>query len=117
MFFATLVAYYHPKPGILLILAFDMVLAGCFVPLLLGIYWKKANSRAAFISIIAGALLRVVLYYTIPETYSGLDTILTPIIIGLLFIFISIQTQDISKPKFDMIDYVPDEKDLIKGAY
>ena len=117
MFFAALVAYYHPKPGILLILAFDMVLAGCFVPLLLGIYWKKANSRAAFISIIAGALLRIVLYYTIPENYSGLDTILTPIIIGLLFIFISIRTQDISKPKFDMIDYVPDEKDLIKGAY
>ena len=117
MVIASVVAYYHPRPGVLLILAFDMVLAGCFVPLFLGIYWKKANSIAAFIAIIFGALLRIILFYFIPETYSGLDTILTPIVVGILFVIISIKTQHISKPKFDMIDYVPNENDLIKGAY
>ena len=58
-----------------------------------------------------------VLFFIIPDTYSGLDTILTPIVVGLLFIIISIKTQHISKPKFDMIDYIPNENDIIKGAY
>ena len=117
MCFAILVAYFHPKPGVLLILAFDIVLAGCFIPLVLGIYWKKANSIAAFIGIIAGAVLRITLFFIIPESYSGLDTILTPILVATIFVFISNKTQHISKPKFDMINYVPDEGELIKGTY
>ena len=117
MIFATTVAYFHPKPGILLILAFDIVLAGCFVPLFLGIYWKKANSIAAITSIICGALLRIILYLLIPESLRGLDTILTPIIICILFIVVSKNTQNISKPKFEIINYVPDEEELIRGAY
>ena len=80
MAFASTIAYYHPKPGILLILAFDIVLAGCFVPLVLGIYWKKANSIAALSSIILGAVLRLTLYVMIPESLNGLDTLLTPLL-------------------------------------
>ena len=117
MAFASTIAYYHPKPGILLILAFDIVLAGCFVPLVLGIYWKKANAIAALSSIILGAVLRLTLYVMIPESLTGLDTLLTPLIMLLLFIIISLKTQNISKPKFEMIDYIPDEEELIKGTY
>ena len=117
MVLASTIAYYHPKPGILLILAFDIVLAGCFVPLLLGIYWKKANTIAAITSIIFGAILRLTLFLIIPDSLSGLDTLLTPLIILFLFIIISLKTQNISKPKFEMINYVPREEELIKGAY
>ena len=117
MVFASTIAYYHPKPGILLILAFDIVLAGCFVPLLLGIYWKKANTIAAISSIIFGAILRLTLYLIIPDSLRGLDTLLTPLIIFFLFIIISLKTQNISKPKFGMIDYIPREEELIRGAY
>jgi Na+/proline symporter len=38
------VAYFRPEPGILLVVAFDIVFAGCVVPLFLGVYWSKANS-------------------------------------------------------------------------
>ena len=117
MVFASTIAYYHPKPGILLILAFDIVLAGCFVPLLLGIYWKKANTIAAISSVIFGAILRLTLYLIIPDSLRGLDTLLTPLIIFFLFIIISLKTQHISKPKFEMIDYIPREEELIRGAY
>ena len=117
MAFASTIAYYHPKPGILLILAFDIVLAGCFVPLVLGIYWKKANAIAALSSIILGAVLRLTLYVMIPESLNGLDTLLTPLIMLFFFIIISLKTQNISKPKFEMIDYIPDEEELIKGTY
>ena len=117
MVLAIIIAYYHPKPGILLILAFDIVLAGCFVPLLLGIYWKKANTIAAITSIIFGAILRLTLFLIIPDSLSGLDTLLNPLIILFLFIIISLKTQNISKPKFEMINYVPREEELIKGTY
>ena len=117
MVLASTIAYYHPKPGSLLILAFDIVLAGCFVPLLLGIYWKKANTIAAISSIIFGAILRLTLYLIIPDSLRGLDTLLTPLIIFFLFIIISLKTQNISKPKFGMIDYIPREEELIRGAY
>jgi Na+/proline symporter len=117
MVLASTIAYYHPKPGSLLILAFDIVLAGCFVPLLLGIYWKKANTIAAISSVIFGAILRLTLYLIIPDSLRGLDTLLTPLIIFFLFIIISLKTQHISKPKFEMIDYIPREEELIRGAY
>lgn len=117
MVLASTIAYYHPKPGSLLILAFDIVLAGCFVPLLLGIYWKKANTIAAISSVIFGAILRLTLYLIIPDSLRGLDTLLTPLIIFFLFIIISLKTQHISKPKFEMIDYIPSEEELIRGAY
>ena len=80
-------------------------------------YWKKANSIAAITSIICGALLRLILFLIVPESLSGLDTILTPIFIFILFIVISNNTQNISKPKFEIINYVPDEEELIRGAY
>ena len=117
MVLASTIAYYHPKPGSLLILAFDIVLAGCFVPLLLGIYWKKANTIAAISSVIFGAILRLTLYLIIPDSLRGLDTLLTPLIIFFLFIIIYLKTQHISKPKFEMIDYIPSEEELIRGAY
>ena len=41
------VAYVRPEPGILLIVAFDIVLAGCVVPLFAGVYWPKANAAGA----------------------------------------------------------------------
>jgi len=41
---AALLAFVRPEPGILLIVAFDIVLAGCVVPLFAGVYWPKATS-------------------------------------------------------------------------
>ena len=55
-----------PRPGIYLILAFDIVFAGLWAPLTLGLFWKKANWPAAIASI-AGRVhpkIGIVLYYS-----------------------------------------------------
>ena len=39
-----------PRPGIYLILAFDIVFAGAWAPLTLGLFWRKSNLPAALSS-------------------------------------------------------------------
>lgn len=34
-----------PRPGVYLILAFDIVFAGCFVPLVMGTFWKNQHPK------------------------------------------------------------------------
>ena len=114
---AVAFAYAIPQPGILLILAFDVVLAGCFVPLLLGIYWRKANAAAAISSIVIGAISRITLHFTIPTEWAGFDTLIPPVISLLTFVSVTLATQQISKPKSKAFEYIPTEKELVKGQY
>jgi len=114
---AIVFAYVRPEPGGLLILAFDVVLAGCFVPLTLGIYWRKSNSLAAISSILAGAAVRLMLYYLIPKHLSGLDTLIPPVLTLCLFIIVALCTQRISPPKADAFRYIPTESELVEGKY
>jgi solute:Na+ symporter, SSS family len=90
---AVIVAILRPAPGALLTLAFDVVFAGCLVPLTLGIYWKKANARAAFWSIAIPSVLRVVLHFVIPKPWAGLDTLIPPVVSLVIFVALSIETQ------------------------
>ena len=57
-----------PQTGILLVLAFDLMLAGLFVPFALGMYWEKANTAAALAAIAAGFITRI-------GTFVGKETI------------------------------------------
>ena len=120
---AVLFAYMYPSPGTLLILAFDVVLAGCFVPLFLGIFWKKSNTPAAIASIVVGAGLRLLFGYLmtipdlIPVSWAGLDTLIPPVVTLVLFVTVALATQKISKPKSDAFDYVPTDEELVKGIY
>ncbi len=50
-------AWLKPQPGTYLVLAFDIVLAGALVPLVLGLFWKKANTPAALSTMIVGSVL------------------------------------------------------------
>ncbi len=112
---AVTFAYIWPEPGTLLILAFDIVLAGCFVPLCLGIYWKKANTLGAIASIISGAVIRMTLFFVIPENLAGLDTLLSPLFSGAIFVVVSLATQKISPPLSEAINYVPTDEELVTG--
>lgn len=87
--FAVWFAIIRPEPGILLILAFDVVFAGCLVPLIFGLYWKKATTAAAVWSIILGTSSRLILHFTIPENLAGLDTLIPPIISLIVFVSIA----------------------------
>ncbi|MEZ5357001.1 MAG: hypothetical protein R2762_30540 [Bryobacteraceae bacterium] len=82
---AALVAWIRPEPGILLVVAFDIVFAGCVVPLFLGVYWKKANSAAAIAAIVCGTAVRLLAYFITPDAWSGLDTLIPPLISGIVF--------------------------------
>lgn len=75
---ATLLAIAHPTPGALLVLAFDAVFAGCLVPLVAGIYWKKANAVAAFWAILIPSLLRLFFYFLGPQNWAALQTLIPP---------------------------------------
>lgn len=117
MAIAVIFAYFRPEPGILLKLAFDIVLSGCFVPLTLGIYWKRANAPAAIVSVIIGGVLRILLYYIVPTFYIGWDTIIPPIISLIAFVIVANLTQHTFKPMPEALNYIPTDEELIKGIY
>ena len=82
---AGLVAYVRPEPGILLIIAFDIVLAGCVIPLFAGVYWPKANRAGAVASIVVGTGARLIAHFVTPPEWAGLDTLVPPLLSAVTF--------------------------------
>ncbi len=115
MLLAVLAAWWRPEPGILLILAFDVLLASCGAPLLLGIYWKKANTPGAVAAIAVGSVSRIIMYFITPERLIGIDTLLPPLFSLVAMIFVSIMTQESSPPKHEVISEIPDD-DVVLSA-
>jgi len=65
---ATLIADQVRETGYLLVVAFDVVLAAVVMPLLACYYTTKTPSpRAAFVSVMTGVVVRVVLEFTVPK--------------------------------------------------
>jgi Na+/proline symporter len=87
------IAYVRPEPGILLVVAFDIVFAGCVIPLFLGVYWKRATSEGAIASILAGTLARMICYFAVPAAWAGLDTLIPPVISAAAFFATSLLTK------------------------
>jgi SSS family solute:Na+ symporter len=82
---AGTIAFLRPEPGILLIVAFDLVFAGCVVPLFAGVYWPKANSAGAVASILVGTAARAIAVFITPAAWAGLDTLLPPLLSAATF--------------------------------
>ena len=114
---SVLFAYLRPEPGVLLILAFDIVLAGCFVPLALGIYWKRSNTAGAVSSILVGGGLRLILYYQIPADYAGFDTLIPPVVSLIVFVVVSLLTQKKFEPHHEALLQRPTDEELVKGTF
>ena len=112
---AVVFAYLRPEPGILLILAFDIVLAGCFVPLALGLFWPRANSAGAIAGIVAGTTARMALHWLVPEHLAGLDTLIAPIVSLLAFVVVSLATQVRYPPRPEALTEVPTDEELVSG--
>ena len=118
------------QPGINLILAFEIVFAGAWAPLILGLFWRKANKLAAIVSLIVGSLLKLVLsvlfiFILQPQDSVGVEeqfeivrvlslTVIPPLVSTILFIIISLTTQR-GPSRHDVIDHVPALKDVIRG--
>jgi Na+/proline symporter len=112
---AVLLAWLRPEPGILLVLAFDVVFAGCFVPLAGGIFWKKSNTPGAIAAIIAGSALRAVLYVTIPKHLKGLDTLIPPVFSLLVFVVVCLLTQERYPSRHHVVEESPSDAEVIAG--
>jgi Na+/proline symporter len=122
---AVWLAYIKPEPGIMLVLAFDVVFAGCLVPLTLGIYWKKANRWGALAAVIGGSILRLVLFlsvgnpdfgiFYIPEHLAGIDTMIPPVFSLALMVPVSLLTQKQDPPKHEVIFETPTEEEVARA--
>ena len=114
---AFILGYLLPQPGVYLILAFDIVFAGAWAPLTLGLFWKKSNWYAAITSLILGSGLRLLLFFITPPELAGLDTMIPPIVSFVAFIIVALVTQkkDPGIEKHGVIEYIPPEEDVILG--
>jgi SSS family solute:Na+ symporter len=114
---AFILGYVLPQPGIYLVLAFDIVFAGAWAPLTLGLFWKKANMPAAITSLIVGSAIRLALFFLIPANLAGLDTMIPPPISFALFIVVALATQKKypGEQRHGVVDYVPPEEDVVRG--
>src|SRR5919106_2477064 len=115
MIAAFVLGYLIPQPGVYLILAFDIVFAGAWAPLTLGLFWKRANMPAALASLIVGSALRLVMFFIIPVEYAGLDTMIPPVVSFVLFIVVALATQKKYPGRPGIIAYVPPEEDIVIG--
>ena len=114
---AFILAYLLPQPGIYLVLAFDIVFAGAWAPLTLGLFWRKANMPAAVTSLIVGSALRLLMFFVIPPDLAGLDTMIPPPIAFALFVIVALATQKKypGEQRHGVLDYIPPEEDVIRG--
>jgi solute:Na+ symporter, SSS family len=69
---SILIAIYVQQTGILLTLAFDLLLACLVVPFILGLVWRRGTTVAALASLVVGLAVRLVLFAMTPTMY-GLD--------------------------------------------
>ena len=90
---ACWIAYVRPEPGILLVVAFDIVFAGCVIPLFLGVYWQRATQAGALASILTGTIVRGLCYFIVPAPWAGLDTLLPPVLSAVAFVAGSLMTE------------------------
>ena len=55
------------QTGYLLVVAFDIVFASCFVPLMAAVYMPCVTPNAGILSCVAGAVVRIILEFTLPK--------------------------------------------------
>lgn len=53
--------------GYLLIVAFDIMLAGSVIPMFAAVYWKSCKPLAAFMAMFIGSLSRLILEFAVPK--------------------------------------------------
>lgn len=111
---AFTLGYFLPQPGVYLILAFDIVFAGCLVPLIGGVFWKKANAAGAIATIVVGSFLRLLLFFYIPVELIGLDTMIPPLVSLAVYIGVCLGTQKKWPPKHDVNYLIPRDEDAVE---
>ena len=113
---AAWIAYLRPEPGMLLVVAFDIVFAGCVIPLFFGVYWKRASAAGAVASIAAGTCARLACYLWMPAELAGLDTLLPPVLSLIVFVAACLLLQqEADRARFEKL-YSPSKEDMLEVA-
>lgn len=112
---SLILALIKPEPGVMLVLAFEVVFSSCLVPLTLGLFWQKANTPGALAAIIGGGISRIILYFIMPSNLVGLDTLLAPIISLICMVIVSLLTQVNFKSKHSVIYQSPSDDVVLSG--
>ncbi len=114
---AAWIAYLRPEPGLLLMVAFDIVFAGCVIPLFFGVYWKRASAVGAAASIAVGTCARLACYLWMPEEeLAGLGTLLPPILSLIVFLAASLLLkQGTDQTRFEKL-YSPSKQDMLEPS-
>lgn len=107
-FLAAYIAIALPSAFLLTSLGFDLILSCLFMPLTLGLYWKKANGWGAIAGMLTGATVRIIGSgllngFTVAGIGSPTEiwyafTLGGPICAGLAMVVVSLLTQNIDKP-------------------
>lgn len=63
------IAVYVQQTGILLTLAFDLMLACLAVPFILGLFWRRGTVKAALAAMVVGGIVRVALFVLMPTMF------------------------------------------------
>lgn len=74
--FSIVFAIYVQQTGILLTLAFDLMLACLAVPFILGLVWRRGTTTAAMAAISVGFVVRIGLFVMTPTMFGVENTIL-----------------------------------------
>jgi SSS family solute:Na+ symporter len=74
--FSIAFAIYVKQTGILLTLAFDLLLACLAVPFIAGLVWRRGTAVAAIAAMLVGLVVRLVLFTMTPTIYGVDNTIL-----------------------------------------
>ena len=115
---AIWLAHVKPEPGVLLVVAFDVAFAGCFAPLVFGIYWKKANAAGAMAGVLVGSAVRLILFLNSSELgrWEGVETMISPTVSALVMWFVSLATQKSYPPKPEVVHQTPSDADVVSGV-
>ena len=72
---------------------------------------------ATIAALLVGSILRLQFFWTMPEEWWGLDTMIPPIVSLIVFVGVAYGTQHKypGKARHDVRDYVPPEEDVISG--
>ncbi|MFI6294969.1 hypothetical protein ACIBEJ_25495 [Nonomuraea sp. NPDC050790] len=73
---SVLLALRVPQTGVLLTLAFDLMLACLAVPFVLGMFWRRGCARAALAALSVGLVVRLTLFALTPTMYGADNTLL-----------------------------------------
>ncbi|MFI9551928.1 sodium:solute symporter family protein [Nonomuraea endophytica] len=73
---SMLLALRVPQTGVLLTLAFDLMLTCLAVPFVLGMFWRRGSSGAALAALTVGLVVRLSLFALTPTMYGAENTLL-----------------------------------------